>query len=302
VRTALGANEWVRFVARPGVRGPVGPFRLAGGIGTFYRLNKTIADHLEIRPFQGIAATWPNTRRLRLQHYLRLEERFEWETADWTLAASLRTRYRLQLDYSFSGFASGSDWRVVLHIEGFLTLADPTDTELQGFFQERQEEYRVPPRISFSHVYFNTDRRGRAAEQDARRALAELRAATMPPERAPERGDRFMLQYDYALRSPREVQQAFGAQFAETLFELEPGWHGPVVSGYGIHLVYISERVDDRIPEYEEVRDRLVIDYNRMRRDRANELLYEGLVSGYEIEIDEEALQRAALRLRSGAG
>jgi hypothetical protein len=186
--------------------------------------------------------------------------------------------------------------------EDLATLADPTDQELETFFQERREEYRVPPRISFSHVYFNTDRRGRAAEQDARRALAELRAATMPPERAPERGDRFMLQYDYALRSPREVQQAFGAQFAETLFELEPGWHGPVVSGYGIHLVYISERVDDRIPEYEEVRDRLVIDYNRMRRDRANELLYEGLVSGYEIEIDEEALQRAALRLRSGAG
>jgi hypothetical protein len=151
-------------------------------------------------------------------------------------------------------------------------------------------------------VYFNTDRRGPAAEEDARRALAELRAATPPPLRAPERGDRFMLPHDYALRSPREVQQTFGARFAETLFELEPGWHGPVVSGYGIHLVYIGERVDDRIPEYGEVRDRLVIDYNRMRRERANELLYEGLVGGYEIEIDEEALQRAALRVGSGAG
>jgi hypothetical protein len=186
--------------------------------------------------------------------------------------------------------------------EDLATLADPTDTELQAFFQERREEYRVPPRISFSHVYFNTDRRGPAAEEDARRALAELRAATPPPLRAPERGDRFMLPHDYALRSPREVQQTFGARFAETLFELEPGWHGPVVSGYGIHLVYIGERVDDRIPEYGEVRDRLVIDYNRMRRERANELLYEGLVGGYEIEIDEEALQRAALRVGSGAG
>jgi hypothetical protein len=186
--------------------------------------------------------------------------------------------------------------------EDLATLADPTDTELQAFFQERREEYRVPPRISFSHVYFNTDRRGPAAEEDARRALAELRAATPPPLRAPERGDRFMLPHDYALRSPREVQQTFGARFAETLFELEPGWHGPVVSGYGIHLVYIGERVDDRIPEYGEVRDRLVIDYNRMRRERANELLYEGLVGGYEIEIDEAALQRAALRVGSGAG
>ncbi len=186
--------------------------------------------------------------------------------------------------------------------EDLATLADPTDPELQAFFQERLEEYRVPPRISFSHVYFNTDRRGAAAEEDARRALADLRAATPPPRRAPERGDRFMLQHDYALRSPLEVQQAFGARFAQTLFELEPGWHGPVVSGYGIHLVYIGERVEGRIPEYEEVRDRLVMDYNRMRRDRANELLYEGLVGGYEVEIDEEALQRAALRTTNGIG
>ncbi len=182
------------------------------------------------------------------------------------------------------------------------TLADPRDQELRAFFQERQEEYRVPPRISFSHVYFNTDRRGPAAEEDARRALAELRAATPPPRRAPERGDRFMLQHDYALRSPLEVQQLFGARFAERLFELELGWHGPVVSGYGIHLVYVGERVEGRIPEYEEVRDRLVNDYNRMRRDRANELLYEGLVRGYEVEIDEEALRRAALRVGSGTG
>ena len=186
--------------------------------------------------------------------------------------------------------------------EDLATLADPTDQELQAFFQERLEEYRVPPRISFSHVYFNTDRRGAAAEEDARRALADLRAATPPPRRAPERGDRFMLQHDYALRSPLEVQQAFGARFAQTLFELEPGWHGPVVSGYGIHLVYVGERVEHRIPEYEEVRDRLVMDYNRMRRDRANELLYEGLVGGYEVEIDEEALQRAALRTTNGIG
>ena len=33
-----------------------------------------------------------------------------------------------------------------------------------------------------------------------------------------------------------------------------------------------------------------------------NESLYEGLVGGYEIEIDEEALQRAALRVGSSAG
>ena len=123
VQTSLDSNDWLKFVVRPAVQGPVGPFRLAGGIGTLYRLDREGADQLELQPFQGIAATWPKGRRLRLQHYVRLEERFVWETADWTDDISLRARYRLQTDYSFAGFASGSDLRVLFHIEGFYTLA-----------------------------------------------------------------------------------------------------------------------------------------------------------------------------------
>jgi hypothetical protein len=167
-------------------------------------------------------------------------------------------------------------------------LADPTEDELRKFFEERREDYRIPPRLSFSHVYFNVDRRGAAAEEDARRVLAELRAGTPPPRRAPERGDSIMIEYDYALATPGEVRRDFGNRFADTLFELEPGWRGPVVSGYGLHLVNIGERVKGRIPEFEEIRDRLVQDYNRLRRDRASEALYESLAGQYEVVIDGE--------------
>jgi len=175
-------------------------------------------------------------------------------------------------------------------------LADPTDQELRAYFDENREEYRVPPRISFSHVYFNADRRGEATLGDAERVLAEILAQTPQAAAAPERGDRFMLAYDYSLRTPVEVQQAFGGRFAAEVFELGPGWHGPVISGYGVHLVHITERVESRLPEYEEVRDRLVNDFNRMRSDRAKDALYEGLSERYEIEIDRAALEKRALR------
>jgi len=174
-------------------------------------------------------------------------------------------------------------------------LADPTDDQLRSFFEEHREDYRVPPRISFSHVFFSTDRRGPATEGEARRVLAEIRAESPPPRRAPERGDPFMLQHDHPLRTPLDVQKLFGSGFAEALFQLEPGWHGPLASGYGSHLVNVGERLESRIPDYRDIRDRLLADYNRMRRDRANELLYESLVSRYQVEIDEEAVRRAAL-------
>jgi len=180
-------------------------------------------------------------------------------------------------------------------------LVDPTDPELRAFFAENRDDYLVPPRISFSHVYFNADRRGAAVRDDALAVLADLRAADPSPIRAPELGDRFMLAYDYRLLAPAEVQRSFGSSFAEELLGLEMGWQGPIASGYGLHLVNITERVESRVPEYGEVRDRLVMDFNRMRRDRANEALYEGLSEGYAIEIDEAAVERRALSSGQGS-
>lgn len=169
-------------------------------------------------------------------------------------------------------------------------LTDPTEAELRAFFDERREEYRVPPRLSFSHVYFNADRRGEKTEEDALRALAELRRESPQPRRAPERGDVTMIESDYRDVSPAEVRRAFGDRFAEAVFDLEPGWQGPVVSGYGLHLVYVRDREESRLPEFGEVRDRLFENFNRERRNRASEALYESLAGSYEIVIDGEVV------------
>lgn len=168
-------------------------------------------------------------------------------------------------------------------------LADPTDAQLQAFFEEHKQDYRIPPEFSFSHVYFNLDRRGDAAEADALEALAALRAQVPQPARAPERGDRFMLGHDYRRQSSRQVAREFGQSFADALAELEPGWQGPISSGYGLHLVFLEERVDGRIPSWIEVRDRLVMDLNRTRSDRARDALYEGLLGKYEVVIEDPA-------------
>ena len=131
VRTELGSTGWGRFVLRPSVRGPVGRFRLSGGVGTFYTLNDLGVNRLEFRPFQGINWTWPSGR-IPLDHYVRLEERLEFETRDWTLDASLRARYRLQTEFRWGAVPSGAGWRLLGHIEAFVTLIGDA-----GQFNER---------------------------------------------------------------------------------------------------------------------------------------------------------------------
>jgi hypothetical protein len=123
VRTELAEQGWGRIVVRPGIRGPVsGRFRLAGGIGVIYTGNTSAVDGLEFRPFQGVSTAWPRGR-VRLDHYARFEERFQFETATWSLETSFRFRYRLQAQIHWEGARAGAHWRMLAHIEGFLTIA-----------------------------------------------------------------------------------------------------------------------------------------------------------------------------------
>lgn len=77
---------------------------------------------LEFRPFQGINWTWPSGR-IPLDHYVRVEERFDFETADWTLDASLRLRYRIQTDIRLGALREVASWRIIGHAEAFGTTS-----------------------------------------------------------------------------------------------------------------------------------------------------------------------------------
>lgn len=187
--------------------------------------------------------------------------------------------------------------------EDLASQVQPSEVELQTFFQENVERYRVPERRSFQHVYFNLDRRGASAEQDAELVLERLRAESPYISQAIVLGDRFMLQYEYRDLGEQEVARSFGSRFATDLFDAEPGeWQGPVLSGYGLHLVQVTSLTEGRVPDLSEVRDAVLLDYGTDARDRASQLLYDNLRIQYDIEIDEEAIRARALQQNRVSG
>ena len=185
--------------------------------------------------------------------------------------------------------------RVVQKLE-FLTedmaaQSEPTDEQLTKYLEENRDRYQVPERMTFTHIYFSTDDRGAKAEEHARSVLAELQALPRPPDRAPERGDRFMLQTDFDLKTEQEVALRMGREFARDLFALESdAWEGPIGSGYGLHLVRVHERVPGREPELDQIRKRIVNDFTREQRQKASDDLYARLRAQYEIVVDDSAL------------
>jgi parvulin-like peptidyl-prolyl isomerase len=162
-------------------------------------------------------------------------------------------------------------------------LNQPDETALNKYFLDNQEKYEIPPRISFTHIYFSLDKRGEKALEDAKSVLARLTVM-----RAPERGDSFMLQYDFVQETPFEVERLFGKRFAEQLFKSEIStWKGPIESGYGFHLVRISEKVDPQMPELSSVIDKVRTDLMFEQRQRVNKEIYEKFKERYEIVIED---------------
>ena len=162
-------------------------------------------------------------------------------------------------------------------------LNTPDEAALNKYFLDNQEKYELPARVSFTHIYFSLDKRGAKVVEDAKSVLSELNAM-----RAPELGDRFMMQYDFAQETQFEVERLFGKRFAEQLFRAEINtWQGPIESGYGFHLVRISEKIDSRMPELASVIEKVRTDWMFEQRQKMNNEIYERFKERYEIVIED---------------
>ncbi len=176
-------------------------------------------------------------------------------------------------------------------------LSTPDETALNKYFLDNQDKYELPAQVSFTHIYFSLDKRGAKAFEDAKSVLSGLNALS-----APEKGDSFMMQYDFVQETPFEVERLFGKRFAEQLFILETNtWLGPIESGYGLHLVRISEMIDARMPELAFVIDKVRTDLMFERRQKMNKEIYERFKERYEIVIEDMPKQSGMAKSRKSA-
>ena len=108
-------------------------------------------------------------------------------------------------------------------------------------------------------------------------------------------GDDFMLQNYYPEKDQIEIQKNFGSGFVESLVELSPGqWHGPVLSGYGVHLVYVSNVTEPPAPVFADVSERVTQDWKTDKGEELNEKFYANLRDSYTIVIEAPETDKVA--------
>lgn len=162
----------------------------------------------------------------------------------------------------------------------------PNDEELERFLDEHPDRFTVPARLSFTQIYVNPDRRGPGAVADAEQLLLALRDRGDDIDPAAF-GDPTLIEPYHERASPREIARLFGARFADAVTPLATGrWHGPIESGYGMHLVYVRAHEPERLPPLDEVRERVRTELMSERQREANEAFYEELRKRYEVVVE----------------
>jgi hypothetical protein len=163
---------------------------------------------------------------------------------------------------------------------------EPDEATLRAYHEAHADRYSGAGRLTFSQILFSTDRRGASAEADAVQTLADLQSAT-EPHAADLLGDATSLPSSFEALEAPEVEAMFGPEFTAALLEQDLGrWVGPVASGYGLHLVWISERIPGARLPFDDVKKKIRDDWVYDQRRTANEAVYRALLERYEVIVE----------------
>jgi hypothetical protein len=161
--------------------------------------------------------------------------------------------------------------------------AEPTEAELRAFHSLNVERYATPVRVTFSHVYFSSERGGEGARTKALRMLDELRRN---PHRRDAVGDPFPDLSHFSAYDAGQVRRLFGPTgMADAPFTVTPGrWSGPFESAYGWHLILVDRRQEASQRGFAAVRDEVRTDYLLDAQERANRHALSRLAAEFTVE------------------
>jgi hypothetical protein len=101
-------------------------------------------------------------------------------------------------------------------------------------------------------------------------------------------GDPILLENELYEIDEQTVSNVFGADFARAIFLLKPGlWAGPVKSGYGVHLVRVTDLSPARLRAFEELRPKVLEEWRHQQETEAKAAYLDRLREKYGVAIDD---------------
>lgn len=155
----------------------------------------------------------------------------------------------------------------------------PTDEELETFITENPDRFEAPAQAAFQQIYLGQTATNEAVTQ----ALEKLNAGAD----FNEVGERTLLPMDVKLNALPAIHGIFGGDLALSLqVQPEGVWSGPVQSGYGLHLVRVTEKRAAQLPTLSVIRDKVETEWRTLRAEEMSEAIYKELRQQYVVDIE----------------
>ena len=161
------------------------------------------------------------------------------------------------------------------------TPRQPSQAELRRWFDTHAAQFAEPARRTFDQRYFAIDQRGEAAA----RQLAATAAGRLGQGQPAAIGDEFPGPKVTARLARDDTERLFGsAEFARAVFAAQPGrWIGPVRSGFGWHVVRVTDSTPARPRGFAEARQDALAAWQEQDRDARNDAAYRALLARYTV-------------------
>lgn len=160
-------------------------------------------------------------------------------------------------------------------------MRPPTDEQLREYYESRADFFKLPKAYAFKQILFLPDEtKGMEA------TLVSMRQGADVPR---DRMNKLSVPVEWSLTSVGDIENAFGGEFSGALDNLPLGeWSGPVQSGYGSHLVFVEQKEEPRVPDFEDVRDYVAREYEYRSVLETQDQVYRELLDKYEVRITAE--------------
>lgn len=164
------------------------------------------------------------------------------------------------------------------------SINEPTDQELEKYYDKHFEDYLTPYYFSFYQIVLSPDDRENA-KQDAELIMSQIGDDSF--EEIKTKGDGLPFPFFFENIDADMLNRQLGDDFSESLERIETNsWVGPIQSGFGYHLIYITDRTGPQIPDFESVKNDLLRDMEYDNQRNLNDLIFAELKKNYSIEFN----------------
>jgi len=159
---------------------------------------------------------------------------------------------------------------------------EPSLEDLETYLTTHKEQYTIEPVYAFRHIYINPEQ-----HDDVNAFILELQSNNLDKSYR-NVGDSMMMQSEFVDISTAHIARLFGRKFSKNLDAISlKRWQGPVKSGYGVHLVYIDNKIPKHLATLEEVETQLRRDFRVDAQKKAVNSFYDELKVQYDVKVEE---------------